>query len=490
MRDGIVSFRIDENFKLRGAYDMKPKSEGDIAARAQLLQERAKTQPSATLSLAEILTRQGKAKDAIVRLRAIEPDYRESYRFHVILARAYHAAGDHETAKRLLEKACALAPQNEVALRDLLRLRAPALLQQANATAASGASKSGGALSLPSFSSIKPAAELSSKPAPKGAIAPDSSGTRAPIAQAPPSMAMPIVASPPSEKEIKESTKAQVEPIESKATPEPVTDAKPAEPPKTPTPVAEEKLLTADDIFDETGLFVGEFGASEPAREIPEISFAPEPKEPPKYDSVLDLSQIPEQKEDLPAIELDAPKVALDRAKLSQVLSRLSLGEEKSQSESEKPAEPAPERDRAPAALRAEENGASAKQENANGAQASDVASETKTEALEKLGAQASAAMPAPKETVDDIEALAAELANFKAPPVHETNDPTPVAEQRKPFDDDEEIKVPTRQLAEIFVAQGAFAKAIKVYEALAQKEPHNALLFNIIINGLRAQAK
>jgi hypothetical protein len=97
----------------------------------------------------------------------------------------------------------------------------------------------------------------------------------------------------------------------------------------------------------------------------------------------------------------------------------------------------------------------------------------------------------ASKETeIDDIESLAAQLANFKAPPVQETNDPTPISEQRKPFDDDEEIKVPTRQLAEIFVAQGAYAKAIKVYEALAEKEPHNAFLFNIIINGLRAQIK
>jgi len=54
------------------------------------------------------------------------------------------------------------------------------------------------------------------------------------------------------------------------------------------------------------------------------------------------------------------------------------------------------------------------------------------------------------------------------------------------PFSDDEEIKMPTRQLAKIFQSQGAYAKAIKVYEMLAEREPENASLYEILISGLR----
>jgi hypothetical protein len=63
---------------------------------------------------------------------------------------------------------------------------------------------------------------------------------------------------------------------------------------------------------------------------------------------------------------------------------------------------------------------------------------------------------------------------------------PTPIDEQRKPFSDDEEIKTPTRQLAKIFQSQGAYAKAIKVYEMLAEREPENASLYEILIDTLR----
>ncbi|PIO49064.1 MAG: hypothetical protein CMR00_01610 [[Chlorobium] sp. 445] len=252
-------------------------------------------------------------------------------------------------------------------------------------------------------------------------------------------------------------------------------------------------MLTEADIFDEKGLFVGEFGPNPLIKEIPEISFIPEVQQPPKYDSVLDLSEIPAQKEEPPVIELDTPKVSLDRAKLSQVFSRLSFGEEQSKTENTTSAAPAAEGAKAQNAIESNENRAS-EHEHANRAQISHVTNVLKSETLDKsqpvLVGETAPALKDSKESVDEIEVLAAELSKFKAPPVQETNDPTPLSEQRKPFDDDEEIKVPTRQLAEIFVAQGAFAKAIKVYEALAQKEPHNALLFNIIINGLRAQMK
>jgi tetratricopeptide (TPR) repeat protein len=84
-----------------------------------------------------------------------------------------------------------------------------------------------------------------------------------------------------------------------------------------------------------------------------------------------------------------------------------------------------------------------------------------------------------------DLEAIAAQLAQAKMPKMIETNDPTPVSEQRQAFSDDEIIKTPTRQLAKLFEQQGAYAKAIQVYESLMEREPHNASMYNILISGL-----
>lgn len=77
---------------------------------------------------------------------------------------------------------------------------------------------------------------------------------------------------------------------------------------------------------------------------------------------------------------------------------------------------------------------------------------------------------------LDDLDKLAADLSNLKFQPIEETNDPTPISEQRKPYSDEEVIKMPTRSLAQIFVSQGAYAKAIKVYEALIENDPENAI--------------
>jgi hypothetical protein len=84
-----------------------------------------------------------------------------------------------------------------------------------------------------------------------------------------------------------------------------------------------------------------------------------------------------------------------------------------------------------------------------------------------------------------DLEAIAAQLAQAKMPKMIETNDPTPVSEQRQAFSDDEIIKTPTRQLAKLFEQQGAYTKAIQVYESLMEREPHNASMYNILISGL-----
>jgi len=472
---------------------MKAKSEGDIAAQIHQLLERSKTSPSATLRLAELLTRQGRAAEAITRLRPLESDYRESYRFHVVLARAYRAMGNTAMAKTLLAKACQLAPQNEVALRELIRLNAPTLLHSTEASATQQAAKPSPTWAQSSVAALKQQAKA--VPA-ESRLKTEQAAENLPHAPSP-EVKLPqdaplaLAAKSPAEKaNIVRRQGEETPKVENLHAPQPEAKA----------PEAEEKLLTESDIFDEKGMLLGEFGMreAESVKEMPEISFSPEPKPVPKYDSILDLSQIPAQKEEPPAVEPDEPKISLDRAKLSQVLSRLSLKEDKDVSKA--PTEAAEHLAPAPSASgenKAEENGksdtyhstpapvsdmgaVSAAYAPAHGA-ASEPARESTAQAAEGTS----------KETeIDEIESLAAQLANFKAPAVQETNDPTPISEQRKPFDDDEEIKVPTRQLAEIFVAQGAYAKAIKVYEALAEKEPHNAFLFNIIINGLRAQIK
>ncbi len=461
---------------------MKAKSESDIAAQIHQLLERSKSSPSAALRLAELLIRQGKATEAITRLRPLESDYRESYRFHVVLARAYHAIGNTAMAKTLLAKACQLAPQNEVALHELIRLNAPTILHSTEASATRHVGKQSITwVRSDSASSLQQAKSSPSESIPRTErMAEPLPHAQLPQAKLPQNAPLPPAAKSPAEK-------ADIVRLQSEEKPK--AESLRAPQPETKAPEAKEKLLTESDIFDERGMLLGEFGMQEAksVKEIPEISFLPEPKPVPKYDSILDLSQIPAQKEEPPAVEPDEPKISLDRTKLSQVLSRLSLKEDKDVSKT--PTEPAEHLAPAPPASaenKADENG---KSDTGSVSAAYTPAHGLASESVRESTAQA--AEGASKEAeIDEIESLAARLANFKAPPVQETNDPTPIAEQRKPFDDDEEIKVPTRQLAEIFVAQGAYAKAIKVYEALAEKEPHNAFLFNIIINGLRAQIK
>lgn len=97
--------------------------------------------------------------------------------------------------------------------------------------------------------------------------------------------------------------------------------------------------------------------------------------------------------------------------------------------------------------------------------------------ALSKLADSGSEEKPTEKTPAshqESIEDIAASLSDAKFEPVQETEDPTPIQEQRAPFSDDEAIKTPTLSLAKIFYAQGAYAKAINVYKALIQKDPDN----------------
>ena len=76
---------------------------------------------------------------------------------------------------------------------------------------------------------------------------------------------------------------------------------------------------------------------------------------------------------------------------------------------------------------------------------------------------------------MDELEQLSAALMNFEPMTTSETSDPTSIIEQKKPFSDDTAIAVPTETLANLFTAQGAYKKAIKIYTHLIQLKPHNA---------------
>lgn len=99
---------------------------------------------------------------------------------------------------------------------------------------------------------------------------------------------------------------------------------------------------------------------------------------------------------------------------------------------------------------------------------------------------QESTPLPAASDGGFNLDDALSKLSSFKIAPMEETGDPTPNAEQRLPFSDDDDIKNPTKSLAEIFISQGAHAKAIKVYDALILREPHNADIYRQLIQDLR----
>ncbi|KAK3605159.1 hypothetical protein CHS0354_000829 [Potamilus streckersoni] len=85
-----------------------------------------------------------------------------------------------------------------------------------------------------------------------------------------------------------------------------------------------------------------------------------------------------------------------------------------------------------------------------------------------------------------DLDTLSEQLTNARLKPILETSEPTPISEQQLKYPDDTFIPTPTRQLAEIFIKQGAYNKAIKIYEQLSNIEPENKEFFKIIIEGLK----
>jgi len=88
----------------------------------------------------------------------------------------------------------------------------------------------------------------------------------------------------------------------------------------------------------------------------------------------------------------------------------------------------------------------------------------------------------------DELEQLSLALMNFAPIKTSETADPTSIIEQKKPFSDDTAIAVPTETLANLFTAQGAYKKAIKIYTHLIQLNPQNAEHYQEAIDSLLEQ--
>ena len=85
----------------------------------------------------------------------------------------------------------------------------------------------------------------------------------------------------------------------------------------------------------------------------------------------------------------------------------------------------------------------------------------------------------------DELEKLTAALMKFEPVKTSENADPTSILEQKQPFSDDTAIAVPTESLANLFRAQGAYKKAIKIYTLLIQLKPQNAELYQQEIDSL-----
>ena len=92
---------------------------------------------------------------------------------------------------------------------------------------------------------------------------------------------------------------------------------------------------------------------------------------------------------------------------------------------------------------------------------------------------------PAIDEVAEEFEQLSKALAGFTPPRATECFDPTPIAEQKQPFPDDASITVTTESLANLFIAQGAYKKAIRVYTSLMQLNPAKASHFRHCIDQL-----
>ncbi|MGQ9805192.1 MAG: tetratricopeptide repeat protein [Chlorobiales bacterium] len=530
----------------------------DDDVRSKILLNRLADQPKspAVIGIAEVLCNQGRYSEAITRLRSVLEFYGDIYRFNLVLARAYRDAGEMELAKQHYEKACQIAPQNEVAIKELIALIAfPRVVSQPLARVVEPSEARETAPALSPLSPKKSEVQVHEAETPSvfnldreklskalgGVFGNAEKSDTQPIETQKPSSSAPAAASP-----VVEAFRKTDKLLEQ----EPDIDALAREMMGGNTFVVQENM--AQDTLEKAeseGADRHDRTSSEPvlqqqskndearrqrmeseadidaiARQMMGIELADSPLESAsKADSQAGLA-VPKPtpssatSEPMPTQfdENGNPIIRIDRNKLTQALSGIHRakgivpsathsdeGEDDdmpfpmpTQADVGRTPTPASSPLDVPMPSYPESKGALSFEEEIMAMQMQggdidafiankDTAHRDNTNTNDDSANDSiSALMPSPNDE-DDIDALARQIMNAQLPKVEETNDPTPISEQRQPFSDDD-IKTPTRQLAKIFQTQGAYAKAIKVYEMLAEREPENASLYDILISELR----
>jgi tetratricopeptide (TPR) repeat protein len=515
----------------------------DGGVRSKTLLTRLADQPKspAIIGVAEVLCEQGHYSEAITRLRSVAEIYGDTYRFNLVLARACRDAGEIELAKQHYEKACQIAPQNEVAIKELIALTAfpqsvpkPALhslkpdaLKYKEYRAVDPPTQDMPEPEIPS--TFKLDREKLSKAlggvvgsAEKHDSLPNEAQTheiQQPTSNAPslsPSVmeefrkADDLLEQEPDidalAREMMGNTFLPNKPIGTSQNDVSGTSSTQAPPPQPPKIATQHQQSMESDADIEAiarqmlGLDISDAPMESATTATPQVA----PTTAPPTSSSSPSAPAP-----IPLDENGNPIIRIDRNKLTQALSGIHKAkgitpsaspadkDEDDEMPFPKPNEATGSRPQEPPPLTSpiesptQSGGTLSFEEEimAMQMQGGDIdafISNKDTAHDEKASAAQQTAAPTSISNDYDIDALAREIMSAQLPKVVETNDPTPIAEQRQPFSDDEEIKMPTRQLAKIFQSQGAYAKAIKVYEMLAEREPENASLYEILISGLR----
>jgi|GEM_PF-1500659 len=509
----------------------------DGGVRSKTLLTRLADQPKspAIIGVAEVLCEQGHYSEAITRLRSVAEIYGDTYRFNLVLARACRDAGEIELAKQYYEVACRIAPQNEVAIKELIALTAfpqsvpkPALhslkpdaLKYKESRAVDPPTQDMPEPEIPS--TFKLDREKLSKAlggvvgsAEKRDSLPNEAQTheiQQPTSNAPslsPSVmeefrkADDLLEQEPDidalAREMMGNTFLPNKPIGTSQNDVSGTSSTQAPPPQPP------KIATQHQQSMESDADIEAI-----ARQMLGIGGSDQQKESTSTTSQQDAPQTPAsapppvsaEPKSMPLDENGNSIVKIDRNKLTEALSGIykakgimpntnRADEADDEMPFPMPASTSPSRIPEPPPLESTNSSHTLSFEEelmAMQMQGGDIDAFIANKDTAQHKEEADSKQPSSSFLLKeeyDIDALAREIMSAQLPKVVETNDPTPIAEQRQPFSDDEEIKMPTRQLAKIFQSQGAYAKAIKVYEMLAEREPENASLYEILISGLR----
>lgn len=501
-------------------YEMVTKPIHKTTTKAKSLLSKLISQPNAPaiINISELLVLQGELDSALKRLVDVRDIYAGSYRYHLVTARANRDAGKYDLAKHHYEIACQLAPQNEVAIKELIELLSIPAGHPAEEMSAM-AYGDGYDSDVATEQEETYYDDFSDRPSPwtsgfEHDVAVSEQGPEtAGFAQTNPPPGLFLEDTPETTTPVQDTYASATNIFE-------------------PNIEGSNEIETTEDLFLPEGeeeldmermqqeAFTDLFSSSPfnaealqreairqieaengPISEDPFVDFetdvpgAQQPKgsaKPPvqaKSFSDLSSSSLFDESNDPPISRKDEPSnkidlagsdlfvgydddeadspmpeashtdiiddedladFKIDRAKLASALTKLQSEPKKQDTESEE-SEPQEKPDFGTAQFKPTSGS---------------IFSQDSSETSNPFGTDS---------ILDDIDRLAADLSNLKFKPIEETNDPTPISEQRRPYSDEEEIKMPTKSLAQIFVSQGAYAKAIKVYESLIEHDPENA---------------